>query len=99
MFILTDGAPTDDLDGGIEELKTVATGNIIACAAGANANTATLRKITTNVLMMNNLTAGDMAQFFAWVSGSIKATSRSIDAKPGEPVQLPPPPQGFVIVP
>ena len=55
-----------------------------------------MRKI---VLMMNNLTAGDLAAFFAWVSGSIKASSKSIDAKPGEAIQLPPPPQGFVIVP
>ena len=94
VFLLTDGAPTDNLDEGIEALKSVSTGNIIACAAGANANTNTLRKITNNVLMMNNLTAGDLAAFFAWVSGSI-----SIDAKPGEAIQLPPPPQGFVIVP
>ena len=48
---------------------------------------------------MNNLTAGDLAAFFAWVSSSVKASSKSIDAKPGEAVQLPPPPQGFVIVP
>lgn len=99
VFLLTDGAPTDNLDEGIEALKSVSTGNIIACAAGANANTNTLRKITNNVLMMNNLTAGDLAVFFAWVSGSIKASSKSIDAKPGEAIQLPPPPQGFVIVP
>ena len=99
VFLLTDGAPTDNLDEGIEALKSVSTGNIIACAAGANANTNTLRKITNNVLMMNNLTAGDLAAFLAWVSGSIKASSKSIDAKPGEAIQLPPPPQGFVIVP
>ena len=39
VFLLTDGAPTDNLDEGIEALKSVSTGNIIACAAGANANT------------------------------------------------------------
>ncbi len=99
VFLLSDGAPTDKLDDGLAALKKVTAGNIIACAAGANANVSTLKRITNNVLMMNNLTAGDMAQFFAWVSGSIKASSKSIDAKPGEAVQLPPPPQGFVIVP
>lgn len=99
VFLMTDGEPTDDLDAGIEAIKQVAVGNIIACAAGANANAAKLKLITNNVLMMNNLTAGDMAQFFAWVSSSIKASSKSIDANPGSPVQLPPPPQGFIIVP
>lgn len=99
VFLMTDGAPTDNLDEGIEAIKQVSTGNIIACGAGARANANTLKKITNNVLMMNNLTAGDMAQFFAWVSSSIKMSSKSIDAKPGEAVQLPPPPQGFVIVP
>ena len=65
-FLLTDGAPTDNHDEGIEALKSVSTGNIIACAAGANANTNTLRKITNNVLMMNNLTAGDLALLRAY---------------------------------
>ena len=49
--------------------------------------------------MMNTLSAGDMAQFFAWVSGSIKLSSKNLDVRPGGPIALPPPPQGFVIVP
>ena len=99
VFLMTDGAPTDNLDEGVDAIKQVSVGNIIACGAGANANANTLKKITNNVLMMNNLTAGDMAQFFAWVSSSIKASSKIIDEMPGDPIQLPPPPQGFVIVP
>lgn len=99
VYLFTDGAPTDNIDEGIEAVKALSLGNIIACGAGANANVTTLKKITNNVVLMNNLTAGDLAQFFAWVSSSIKAASSSIDAKPGDPIQLPPPPQGFVIVP
>ncbi|MCI8572964.1 MAG: tellurium resistance protein TerY, partial [Oscillibacter sp.] len=72
---------------------------IVACAAGAKADTACLKQITENVLMMNTLSAGDLARFFAWVSGSIRMTSRGADAKPGGPGQLPPPPEGFVVVP
>ena len=45
--------------------------------------------------MMNTLSAGDMAQFFEWVSGSIKMSSRRIDPGAAEM----PPPQGFVVVP
>lgn len=99
LFILTDGAPTDNWENALDGLKAAKPGNIIACAAGAGANTECLKKITPNVLIMNNLSAGDMAQFFAWVSSSIKVSSKSIDAAPGQAIELPPPPQGFVIVP
>lgn len=101
VFILTDGSPTDieEFNKAANLLTTVKTANIIACAAGSSANTSYLKQITENVLMMNTLSAGDMAQFFAWVSGSIKMSSKSIDAAPGAAIELPPPPQGFVVVP
>lgn len=99
VFILTDGAPTDDWRPAAEELKSTHPANIIACAAGAYADTTVLRELTECVLMMNNLSAGDLAQFFTWVSSSIKMSSKSLDAKPGANIELPPPPQGFVIVP
>ncbi len=99
VFLLTDGAPTDDWRQAAEELKKVKPANIIACAAGAYADTTVLKEITECVIMMNTLSAGDLAQFFAWVSGSIKMSSKSLDSKPGANIELPPPPQGFVIVP
>ncbi len=99
VFILTDGAPTDDWRQAAEELKQTHPANIIACAAGAYADTKVLREITECVLMMNNLSAGDLSQFFAWVSSSVKMSSKSLDSKPGANIELPPPPQGFVIVP
>ena len=99
VFILTDGAPTDDWRNAAAELKNAKPANIIACAAGAYADTTVLKEITDCVLMMNNLSAGDLAQFFAWVSISVKMSSKSLDAKPGANIELPPPPQGFVIVP
>lgn len=101
VFILTDGAPTDieEFRKAVQDIKSVKTANIIACAAGANADTTYLKQITESVLMMNSLSAGDMAQFFTWVSGSIKMSSKSLDAAPGAGIELPPPPQGFVIVP
>lgn len=101
VFILTDGSPTDveDFQRAAKSLKTVKTANIIACAAGSSADTTYLKQITDNVLIMNTLSLGDMSQFFAWVSGSIKMSSKSIDAKPGVAIELPPPPQGFVVVP
>lgn len=101
VFILTDGSPTDieTFREAAQRVKTMKAANIIACAAGSNANTSYLKEITESVLMMNTLSAGDMAQFFAWVSGSIRTSSRTMDARPGAPIELPPPPQGFVVVP
>ncbi len=101
VFILTDGSPTDTerFNTAAGELKNAKIANIIACAAGANARTEYLKRITESVLMMNTLSAGDLSRFFAWVSGSVKMSSKSLDAKPGAAFELPPPPQGFVIVP
>ncbi len=101
VFILTDGSPSDvgDFKKYAEELKKSKTANIIACAAGADADTTYLKMITDNVLMMNSLSSGDFAQFFAWVSGSIKMTSKSLEAAPAAGFELPPPPQGFQIIP
>ena len=101
VFILTDGSPTDieAFNQAAQKIKSLKVANIIACAAGSSANTSYLKQITESVLMMNTLSAGDMAQFFAWVSGSIKMSSKSLDAKPGNTIELPPPPQGFVVVP
>ncbi len=99
VFLLTDGAPTDNWRTAAAELKSAKPANIIACAAGASADTTVLKEITESVLMMNTLSAGDLAQFFAWVSSSVKMSSKSLDSKPGSNIELPPPPQGFVIVP
>jgi len=101
VFILTDGSPTDteDFRLAVQKIKSAKTANIIACAAGAKAKTEYLKQITDNVLMMNTLSAGDLAKFFAWVSSSVKISSQKLDQKPGEDLMLPPPPQGFVIVP
>ena len=101
VFILTDGCPTDldVFDREVQDIHTLKVASIIACAAGASAETSYLKQITNNVLIMNNVTAGDMAQFFAWVSGSIGGSVKSLDAKPGAPINLAPPPTGFVVVP
>ncbi|MBQ7561020.1 MAG: VWA domain-containing protein [Synergistaceae bacterium] len=101
VFIMTDGYPTDDneLNAAISKLKSMKTANIIACLCGDDATPDFLRKITECVVWMNQITPGAMAAFFKWVSSSIKMTSSSLSAKPGENIQLPPPPSGFTIVP
>ena len=101
VFLLTDGNPTDGevLRSELQDMSSLHAANIIACAAGPCANTTVLKQITPNVLMMNSTSAGDMAKFFAWVSSSIGISSKSVSEKPGEAFTLPPPPQGFTVVP
>ena len=101
VFIMTDGAMTDpaDFDTAVTELKTAKIANIRACMCGADNDTEELKRVTESVLMMNTLSPGEIAKFFQWVSGSIKMSSKSLDAAPGENIELPPPPTGFTIVP
>lgn len=101
VFLLTDGCPTDEevFRREIQDLAPLHAANIIACAAGPYADTTFLKQITNNVLMMNSVSAGDMASFFTWVTSSIGISTRSVTDKPGESFQLPPPPQGFTVVP
>lgn len=101
VFILTDGNPTDPdtFDRVAPIVKSSKFANIIACAAGSDVETKYLKKITDNVLLLNSLTPGALAEFFKWVSSSIKLSSKSVDASPAEGFSLPAPPAGFVVVP
>ena len=101
VFLLTDGCPTDGevLRLELQDLSSLHAANVIACAAGPYADTTVLKQITNNVLMMNSVSAGDMASFFSWMTSSIKTSSQSVTEKPGAPINLPPPPQGFTVVP
>lgn len=72
VFILTDGTPTDEWQESINSLKAHHSITIVACGAGANANTAVLKQITDSVVMMNTLSAGDLAHYFAWFSAIAK---------------------------
>lgn len=100
-FLLTDGYPTDTeaFHRMAQEIKDGKSVNLIACAAGSGADTNALKEITDSILVMNSLSAGDMAKFFAWVSDSIQLSSKSLYTTPGGAIELPPPPKGFVVVP
>lgn len=101
VFILTDGEPTDDLDKGIAEFKSVKWGMVVACAAGNGANTDTLKKITENVLQLDTADSATIKAFFKWLSASVAGTSERIDGGQGEVTglgELPPPPDEVNIV-
>lgn len=99
VFILTDGVPTDTavFDLAVQQIKSVKTAGIIACAAGSKASTDKLKSITENILVMNTISTGDMAKYFAWLSTAIQSTSSAIGVR-GVNDALPFPQEGFVVV-
>lgn len=100
VFLMSDGAPTDDLDEGIAEMKKRKFGIVVACAAGREADVSNLQKITQNVVRLDNLENESIKAFFKWVSASVSAGS--VKADTGGDVsdldELPPPPEEVVIV-
>jgi uncharacterized protein YegL len=100
VFLMTDGVPTDDWEGPAERVKKRKTGNVIACAAGPGANVETLKQITENVVVLDNLQPDTLRAYFKWVSDSIKVISQSVAVGgEGKPTPVPPPPAQIHIIP
>ena len=102
VFLLTDGAPTDNWQQYADELKAKRPGNIIAVACGDGADSSILKSIAEKVLVMKTMSPNDFSKFFIWVTNSIKQTSIKCGASPDAAaagVALPPPPPGIVIIP
>lgn len=101
VFIMTDGAPTDDLNAGLTEFKKRKYGMVVACAAGQGASTDTLKQITENVVQLDTADSATIKAFFKWVSASISTSSKSVEetgAETGTMSELPPPPPEVNVV-
>jgi uncharacterized protein YegL len=101
VFIMTDGQPTDDWEKGLTEFRKVKTGMVIACAAGPNADSALLKKITEAVVVLDTADSSTIGAFFKWVSASISTSSKKVDltkAESNELSELPPPPPQITLV-
>lgn len=100
VFIMSDGAPTDDIRHGLEEMKKRKFGIVVACAAGKDANVSALQQITESVVRLDNLENESIKAFFKWVSASVSAGSVKVDS--GNEVsdldELPPPPSEVIVI-
>ncbi|WPL19678.1 putative protein encoded in toxicity protection [Thiorhodovibrio winogradskyi] len=95
VFIMTDGAPTDDWRQGLDRLKQARVGILVACAAGQGADTEILKQITETVVRLDTADASTIAAFFKWVSASVATGSQKVDQGQKEVdglADLPPPP-------
>lgn len=100
VFIMTDGVPTDDWSRGLDKLRKVRTGVIVACAAGHGADTNVLKQITEVVVSLDTADSSTIKAFFKWVSASVSTGSQKVDQQKevsglGD---LPPPPPEVNVV-
>lgn len=101
VFMMTDGAATDDLTAGIAAIKGAKIGALIACAAGPAADTTELARITDSVVRLDTTDSNTIRAFFKWVSASIATTSQKVDLSKKEAgglLDLPPPPPEVNVV-
>ena len=102
VFLMTDGSPTDDWQKGLNDLKKVKTGMIVACAAGPNADTSILKQITEVVVQLDTADSATIKAFFKWVSASVSSGSQKIETGFGEAATLkdlpPPPPEVNLVI-
>jgi len=91
VFLLTDGAPTDDISAAVKrwhsDFRNRA--NLVAISFGNQADTSVLKQFTDNVLIFDNTDASAYEEFFKWISSSIETKSMNIALSPGDEFQLP----------
>lgn len=80
VFLFTDGVPTDDFSGAVEEWKNnwKRTANMVAVSFGDEADTRVLNELTETVLHFKNTDSTSYKKFFKWVTDSIKTTSTGV---------------------
>ena len=92
LFVLTDGKPADlqAYNEAIERVKKHQFTNIVACAAGPKAKVEPLKKLTSNVFMLDTMDSNSFKKFFQWVSINVIGGGKTMGIT--EPVDLPSPP-------
>ena len=98
VFLLTDGAPTDNYRDAIQKLKSLRGSykpTIVALGCGPAVNQAMLHEITNDVFWMQTVSPESIRAFFKWMSGSIIQTSRAAGNDIETTVYATPPPGSY----
>ncbi len=80
VFLMTDGHPTDDAAPAIARWRRdyARRANLVAVSIGPGADLDLLRRLTEEVLVLNDAAPGAFARFIQWISSSVAAQSRSV---------------------
>lgn len=92
IFLFTDGNPTDNYHSAFRRWneKYRRHCNLVAVSIGDNVNVLTLAQITDDILLLKDTDAESFAQFFKWVTASIKTTSMAVEENNADGVKLAP---------
>ncbi|MCW3782928.1 TerY-C metal binding domain-containing protein [Defluviimonas salinarum] len=99
VFLLTDGAPTDDVSGAADRWnRSYRTRvNLVAVSIGGGADHALLKRLTDEVMVFNDAAPDAFARFIRWISMSIVSQSRSVSAGHGDRVSLAKPEADLIV--
>ena len=102
VFLMTDGMPTDNWQQGLDALRKVKTGMVVACAAGPSVDTSILKQITEVVVQLDTADSATIKAFFKWVSASVSSGSQKVETGLSEVAgikdQPPPPPEVNLVI-
>ena len=101
VFLMTDGEPNHNWEGGLERFRALNLTMVIGCAAGYSANTEVLKQIANVVVRLDTTNENIVKAFFKWVSTSVSSHSHRVDSTKKEINSiddLPPPPAEINIV-
>lgn len=98
LFLLTDGKPSDiqEYNQVLSRVKELNFASIVACAAGPQAKTEPLQKLTDQVFRLDTMDATSFKKFFVWVSDVIGLGGKSVGTT--DAIELPGPPKEVNIV-
>jgi uncharacterized protein YegL len=101
VFIMTDGAPTDDWEKGLKRFQQEKWGIVVACAVNGGDVKVLQRIAGEAVVKLDTSDSSAMSKFFKWVSASVSNNSKAVETA-GKEVeglhQLPPPPPEIQVV-
>ncbi|MCI5056834.1 MAG: VWA domain-containing protein [Flavobacteriales bacterium] len=86
VFFMTDGNPTDNyvIDLGAWEQTYKDKTNTVIISIGDNANPGILKRISEQILAFDEANGESYAEFFKWVTASIKMQSQKVDEGTGD---------------
>lgn len=79
VFIMSDGKPSDEWESVKQDISSKM--NIVACAVGADADIACLRKLTDLVVMLKDMTQETFDQFIDFLSSTMTTASQRSEGR------------------